>query len=301
MSDAERLCANCGATLTGPFCSVCGQSEDDIRRPIWSLVQDVLGRVLDWDGKFLFTLRRLYTRPGRVARDYVDGKRASYTPPIRLYVLISLAFFLFVAALDIRVVALEYTIGPDAPPGEGFGNLIISGFRSGEPPPPYPLSDEFRARLLEQMATDGDLLTRAIGPAFVTALDDPAGFEVAASRGAARALLAIIAVFVLMNMVLHPKRRLIEHIVYSLYLHASFLPVQALMIVSTILLGWNETLGEWALVITLAPLIFGFAVQDRGFYGSSWLGLLWRIPLLTSGYVFAIGALWVVLGLLVLL
>ena len=92
-SNTAETCGNCGAPLTGRYCAACGQSREDICRPIWSLLTDTLDGLLSWDGRILTTFRHLYTRPGRVARDYVGGKRASFTPPVRLYIIASVIFF----------------------------------------------------------------------------------------------------------------------------------------------------------------------------------------------------------------
>jgi len=77
--EAPGACANCGAKLTGVFCGVCGQSTDELSRPALMLATDWFDGLLTWDGRFAVTVRALFTRPGAVARAYVDGKRASYT------------------------------------------------------------------------------------------------------------------------------------------------------------------------------------------------------------------------------
>ncbi|WP_172623248.1 DUF3667 domain-containing protein [Flavisolibacter ginsenosidimutans] len=50
--------------------------------------------VLHFDGKFFHTLLYIFTRPGFVAKQYVQGKRMSYLDPIRMYLFTSAVFFL---------------------------------------------------------------------------------------------------------------------------------------------------------------------------------------------------------------
>ena len=54
--------------------------------------------VFELDGRAYRTLYFLFTRPGFLAREYVSGRRASYTPPLRLFLVISIVFFLTVSA-----------------------------------------------------------------------------------------------------------------------------------------------------------------------------------------------------------
>lgn len=54
------------------------------------------------DGKVALTVRDLLLHPGRLTREYLAGRRARYLPPVRLYLLASVAFFL-VSAYEERV------------------------------------------------------------------------------------------------------------------------------------------------------------------------------------------------------
>jgi len=96
-SDKKRpnhtTCQNCGAALQGDFCHVCGQRADEPRRAVIGLVQDFFIETLAIDGKLARTLGLLLWRPGRLARFHLDGKRASYTAPFRLYLFTSVFFF----------------------------------------------------------------------------------------------------------------------------------------------------------------------------------------------------------------
>ncbi|TRO96559.1 DUF3667 domain-containing protein [Glycocaulis profundi] len=86
-------CLNCGAALTGDFCQSCGQSARSLRRPFWALIGESLETLFALDGRVARTVPALMLRPGRVSRDYLDGRRARFIPPFRLYVLASLVFF----------------------------------------------------------------------------------------------------------------------------------------------------------------------------------------------------------------
>jgi hypothetical protein len=87
-------CLNCGTLLAGEFCHECGQSGHSIRRPFFSLLGESLETFFSIDGRIARTLPDLILKPGKITRDYLDGKRARFIPAFRLYVLASLVFFI---------------------------------------------------------------------------------------------------------------------------------------------------------------------------------------------------------------
>ena len=85
-------CKNCGEPLAGRYCSACGQAAD-VRIPSFGgLVVDALGDVFNFDSRVWRSLATL-VRPGRLTARFLEGRRARYTPPFRLYFITSLVFF----------------------------------------------------------------------------------------------------------------------------------------------------------------------------------------------------------------
>jgi hypothetical protein len=93
-------CLNCGEVLTGQHCSHCGQRAAVQVISLWSLVRDFLVDVFDWDARVWRTLRPLAFRPGLLTQEYLRGRRAHYTPPVRMYLVLSVAFFLIGSLFD---------------------------------------------------------------------------------------------------------------------------------------------------------------------------------------------------------
>lgn len=92
---AHGSCVNCGAVLGGPFCATCGQSAH-VHRSVSHIFEEFLHGVWHFDSKAWRTLPLLIFRPGRLTRDYVYGKRASYIAPLALFLFsIFLMFFVF--------------------------------------------------------------------------------------------------------------------------------------------------------------------------------------------------------------
>lgn len=92
-------CRNCQAPLQGDYCGNCGQRNVDLERPIWSLLADVLKETFEVDGRAWLTVRTLFRHPGKLTSEFLAGRRRTYTSPLRLYLVTSISFFVFVAWL----------------------------------------------------------------------------------------------------------------------------------------------------------------------------------------------------------
>lgn len=86
-------CLNCGTELTGQYCGHCGQRATSRLISLWELVRDGFGDLLDIDSRLWRTLIPLLIRPGQLTLDYLQGRRARYMPPFRMYLVLSVVFF----------------------------------------------------------------------------------------------------------------------------------------------------------------------------------------------------------------
>lgn len=91
---AARLCQNCQTPMQGPFCYQCGQHEKTSLRHAGLLLRDILHDVFNLDSRAVRTLKPLLFKPGFLTLEYFAGRRQRYVPPLRLYVIASLVFFL---------------------------------------------------------------------------------------------------------------------------------------------------------------------------------------------------------------
>jgi hypothetical protein len=96
---AVRTCSNCQGLLTGQYCAVCGQRDRNRMISLWELIADFIGEIADLDSRAWRTIFPLLFRPGRLTSEYLRGRRVHFTPPLRLYVLSSVVFFLVLATI----------------------------------------------------------------------------------------------------------------------------------------------------------------------------------------------------------
>ncbi len=89
-------CLNCMHALASDdrFCPSCGQSTRDLRISIWALLRDLVDGIFSLDSKLVRSLVPLLLKPGALTRAFIDGKRARYLPPVRMYLFFSVLFFL---------------------------------------------------------------------------------------------------------------------------------------------------------------------------------------------------------------
>jgi len=101
-----EICHNCHTMLSleNNFCPQCGQENHDLKVPIGHLAFEVFEGFTHFDTKFYNTMKAIFTSPGKITKDFLEGRRGRYVPPVRLYFLISFVFFFGLgSAVDLAV------------------------------------------------------------------------------------------------------------------------------------------------------------------------------------------------------
>ena len=102
-----KSCPNCSQPLDGEFCSNCGQRDLDLERPLGELLRELVTETLDVDGRVWRTLHTMFRHPGMLTSEFLAGKRRMYTSPLRLYIVVSVAFFIWAAWIASRGLLLD--------------------------------------------------------------------------------------------------------------------------------------------------------------------------------------------------
>ncbi len=108
-------CMNCGTALAGPFCHYCGQPDKNLVRFFPALLREMLEDFVDFDSRFMRTLKPLLVKPGKLTRDYLDGRRFRYVPPLRLYIFSSLVLFFLIAVFAGNSLQFQPNAASDEP------------------------------------------------------------------------------------------------------------------------------------------------------------------------------------------
>jgi len=93
----EEECLNCSAPLKGPYCHNCGQPDRHFIRFFPKVLWDMINEAFDFDSRAFRTLLPLMFLPGRLSMEYIAGRRARYVNPLRLYIFLSVIFFISIS------------------------------------------------------------------------------------------------------------------------------------------------------------------------------------------------------------
>lgn len=91
----DHECQNCGHTVEKIYCPHCGQKNTETRQSFWHLFTHFIEDLTHYDSAFWKSIKYLLFRPAKLTREYLDGRRMAYVPPVKLYIFISfITFFL---------------------------------------------------------------------------------------------------------------------------------------------------------------------------------------------------------------
>ena len=82
-------CKNCENLITGNFCEHCGQKAAIHRITLPHVSHDFIHALTHADKGILLLVKKLVTKPGIVAREYLEGKRKTYFNPLSFLVITS--------------------------------------------------------------------------------------------------------------------------------------------------------------------------------------------------------------------
>ena len=221
----RSTCLNCGAPLVGPFCAECGQRDIPPYPSVRELVVDAFWELSGWDGRFATTVRALVRRPGMLTREFLEGRRARYISPLRLYLMASLVYFVLAAAApDVRLesgktvfmgLRVSSTVPVDSTPSraERVGEAVGGAMEKQQ-----PLTPEQRAVVLEEIASAPALMQ----PFLRRAAEDPAGFKTGILSALPRMLFVLLPVFAGIVALFYHDRKYPEHLYFAIHLNAFF-------------------------------------------------------------------------------
>jgi hypothetical protein len=295
-------CEDCGAELHGHYCSKCGQVAVDYRRSFRHVIADVAESFLNWDSKFVATIGLVLIRPGWLTNQFVAGRRTRYLHPLRLYLVVSIVFFLCIRLAPIQIkpqVASDMTPEDRAQVEEAMKNPQI----------PALVREEVLKSLAERTKTP---TSRKAGPARPAEIPSPSPAPVVRGDSSqeqfddgsspswlkrrvkekigphgnnvqlltktlrdniSTMMLFCIPLFALVLKILYLRQRrfYIEHLVYALHIHSFFYIAVLLTIFSVMAASrWAPALEGsllWLCVLTILAQIF---LSTRQVYRQSW-------------------------------
>jgi hypothetical protein len=225
----STLCTNCGARVSGRYCSLCGQRVEHTVPSVWHFAREVAEDLTHADSRLWRTLGALLFKPGFLTREFLAGRRVSYLPPLRLYLVLSVSFFLIATVLN---------------QGGSFKFVLVSpsDFMAASVPELARQADEIAklstreqtARSCARLRYTGPWHTRlepALRASCQRAVDDDAReLRAAFFHNLPRAIFLTVPVIALAMTPLYwrPRRYYLEHLLFVLHDHAFVFALLAL-------------------------------------------------------------------------
>jgi hypothetical protein len=92
-------CLNCGHLLdmSDKYCPSCSQANSIKKLTLKDFFDEFLSNLVNYDSKLLATLYAMLIKPGTITKDYIKGRRISYTNPFRFLLTLAFLYFLMVS------------------------------------------------------------------------------------------------------------------------------------------------------------------------------------------------------------
>ncbi|WP_093365248.1 DUF3667 domain-containing protein [Psychroflexus sediminis] len=111
---AER-CLNCEHSLdiSDRYCPYCGQKNSTKALNLKELITEFFAGLISYDSRFRKSVTALACSPGKLSREYIQGKRIKYVNPFRFFISTAIVFFIIVSWMnreelrDIKILSGE--------------------------------------------------------------------------------------------------------------------------------------------------------------------------------------------------
>ena len=270
--------------MAGKYCSHCGQRFEHQIHSVLHFTREATEDLTHADSRLWSTILALLFKPGFLTREFLSGRRVRYLPPLRLYLVLSVLFFLVLGLIhhEPRLVTVK----------SGNRNPAVMLV------PPDEVED-FAARPGETPQQRDERVCNPDydGPAqsLVLPLLKQACRKFLADRGRAaseafvhnlpRAMFIVLPALALVMKVMYrrPRRYYVEHLLFFLHNHAFGFLVFALLILATRFMP--SAPGKWLTSIVWLYVPYYLFVSMRCVYGQGRWATFAKLAVLSFTYL----------------
>jgi hypothetical protein len=216
-------CENCGNEVRQRYCGACGQRFDPPLHSLWHFSQIATEDLTHADSRVWRTLWALLFKPGHLTREFLAGRRARYLPPVRLYLVLSVVFFL--AASAVRTPFTVLSLDADPPKRKALpANPVNEGG-----PPATPLPGETPEQRADRACADANyngpfpsVLQRFRQGCRKTVMDDGRELQTQFLHNIPRAMFIFLPLLAAVMMLMYWRSRhyYVEHLLLFVHNHA---------------------------------------------------------------------------------
>ena len=298
-----RSCKNCAAVLLGRFCVNCSQAADVHVPTTKELLHELLEGLTHSDSRLWRTLKTLWFKPGKLTAEFVAGRRVAYLPPFRLYLILSILFFLIASFMPTKfvLIKLDDALKPPAPPTAVHRRAAAPSSAAPSSAAPAAASapavnavtgcKDFHFAAFDSQPTWNPRIMRACEAIVRDNGDSLAHAAIGLLPKAMFLFLPLIA-FLHMLMYWRPRYRYAEQLLFFVHLHAFYFSVAILMLcISNAVDAWPQLQASGSILDTLLGWtlpVYTVAAMRRVFR-RSWLGTLLTGVVLFFVYMSVLG------------
>lgn len=277
------VCANCGTAVPLEYCGNCGQRREHAVHSLWHFLQEATEDLTHADSRLWSTLAALMFKPGLLTCEFFAGRRARYLPPLRLYLVLSVVFFLVIGTLpqETRVAQVSTKLDTSSVTVEPVQSIDLTP-RPGETP------QQTEARVCDPHF-DGPaksffspLMRKGC---YAMARDGGRGVREVFLHNAPRAMFLFLPVVAMIMMALYwrPRRYYVEHLLFSIHNHAfAFLLLTLLALLTRVL---PDSIGDALTAIAWLYIPYYLFVGMRRVYGQSRQRTAAKLTVLSVAYL----------------
>jgi hypothetical protein len=228
---------NCGAALTGAFCAHCGQRADVHVPSTRELLHEALEGITHSDSRLWRTLRMLWFKPGALTLEFIAGRRESYLPPFRLYLVLSVILFLIASFIR---------------PGDTAGLIHIDAKQTATDQDAASGCDDIKFDFLGARSAAWEKRLRH--GCVTTVHDQGESLMHVALSTLPKAMFIFLPLIAFLHMLVYwwPRHRYAVHLLFFIHLHAFFFSaIAALLLVKGVAAAWPPAAGAGNLLGTL--------------------------------------------------
>ena len=288
MSEGEIVvagtpCANCGRPLAGKYCAACGQRHEPHIHSLREFMSEATESLTHADSRVWRTLWPLLAKPGFLTKEFLDGHRARYLPPFRLYLVLSVVFFIVAASghSDPKFIQFNMDIG-------GVPLTVGTVAVDHDPKNPSETPEQRAHRICDDSNYGGPgaswIQPRIVAGCRKIVADNGHEAKQALYHNVPRALIVLLPILALVMRAMYRRRYYVEHLLFFLHTHSFafvFLTVYVLVI-RFIDSGWVMALATLALAL-LGPY-YTYRAMRRVYEQGAWLTRL-KFVVLAGSYV----------------
>ncbi len=100
MNHQKEHCKNCDASVDGNYCVVCGQRTAIAKITIKETFQEIIAMFFSVNAPLMITLKYAIINPGKLFREFIQGRRKTYYKPVAFFILMTVVYVLVNAILN---------------------------------------------------------------------------------------------------------------------------------------------------------------------------------------------------------